>query len=104
MAHLDDDKPIADLFLDTSIMFADIVGFTKWSTERSPNEVFTLLERLFWGFDELAGEPVFTFSSSLSNPSFKTNMQITHLLYNSTAQCIQTWDHWRLLHRRHWYP
>lgn len=52
----DDDKPIADLFLDTSIMFADIVGFTKWSTERSPNEVFRLLERLFWEFDELAGE------------------------------------------------
>mmetsp|Transcript_22587 Transcript_22587/g.45482 ORF Transcript_22587/g.45482 Transcript_22587/m.45482 type:complete len:866 (+) Transcript_22587:145-2742(+) len=52
----DDDKPIADLFLDTSIMFADIVGFTKWSTERSPNEVFTLLERLFWEFDELAAQ------------------------------------------------
>mmetsp|Transcript_10416 Transcript_10416/g.15780 ORF Transcript_10416/g.15780 Transcript_10416/m.15780 type:complete len:547 (-) Transcript_10416:55-1695(-) len=50
----EDDKPIADLFLDTSIMFADIVGFTKWSTERSPNEVFRLLERLFWEFDELA--------------------------------------------------
>jgi class 3 adenylate cyclase len=50
----DDDKPIADLFLDTSIMFADIVGFTNWSTQRSPNEVFRLLERLFWEFDELA--------------------------------------------------
>ncbi|KAL7468690.1 hypothetical protein ACHAXS_008913, partial [Conticribra weissflogii] len=34
----DDDEPIADLFLDTSIMFSDIVGFTKWSSERSPNE------------------------------------------------------------------
>ena len=54
MAHLDDDKPIADLFLDTSIMFADIVGFTKWSAGHSPNEVFKLLERLFWEFDELA--------------------------------------------------
>eukprot|EP00986_Skeletonema_menzelii_P002806 scaffold813_cov148-Skeletonema_menzelii.AAC.14 len=49
-----DDKPIADLFLDTSIMFADIVGFTNWSTKRSPNDVFRLLERLFWEFDELA--------------------------------------------------
>lgn len=57
----EDDKPIADLFLDTSIMFADIVGFTKWSTERSPNEVFRLLERLFWEFDELAGELVYQF-------------------------------------------
>lgn len=57
----DDDKPIADLFLDTSIMFADIVGFTKWSTERSPNEVFRLLERLFWEFDELASELLISF-------------------------------------------
>ncbi|EED92752.1 adenylate cyclase, partial [Thalassiosira pseudonana CCMP1335] len=52
--HGEDDEPIAELFLDTSIMFSDIVGFTKWSSERSPNEVFKLLERLFWKFDEIA--------------------------------------------------
>jgi len=52
----DDDEPIADLFLDTSIMFSDIVGFTKWSSERSPNEVFRLLEYLFWEFDEIAAK------------------------------------------------
>lgn len=49
-----DNEPIADLFLDTSIMFSDIVGFTKWSSERTPNEVFKLLEHLFWEFDEIA--------------------------------------------------
>ena len=29
-------------------------GFTKWSSERSPNEVFKLLEQIFWEFDEIA--------------------------------------------------
>ena len=77
----DDDKPIADLFLDTSIMFADIVGFTKWSTERSPNEVFRLLERLFWEFDELAGEFI-NFLHPLPMTLSVSNMQMPELLYN----------------------
>ena len=29
-------------------------GFTKWSSERSPNEVFRLLEQIFWEFDDIA--------------------------------------------------
>jgi hypothetical protein len=32
-------KPIADLFLSTTIMFADIVGFTAWSSTREPSQV-----------------------------------------------------------------
>ncbi len=46
--------PIADLFHETSIMFADIVGFTEWSSNHSPEEVFHLLETLFLEFDRLA--------------------------------------------------
>jgi class 3 adenylate cyclase len=48
------DAPIADLFPATSIMFCDIVGFTQWSAQHGPNEVFQLLETLFWEFDQLA--------------------------------------------------
>ena len=70
----DEDKPIADLFLDTSIMFADIVGFTNWSTQRSPNEVFRLLERLFWEFDELAGKSIY-----LSIISFPLSISLSRL-------------------------
>lgn len=46
--------PMADLFLDTTILFADIVGFTAWSSTREPSHVFTLLETLYSAFDEIA--------------------------------------------------
>jgi class 3 adenylate cyclase len=47
-------KPIADLFLETTIIFADIVNFTAWSSVRDPSQVFTLLEVVYNAFDEVA--------------------------------------------------
>jgi len=47
-------KPIADLFTDTTVMFADIAGFTAWSSVREPTQVFTLLETVYGAFDILA--------------------------------------------------
>jgi len=44
---LREDQPNADLFTDTTIMFADISGFTSWSSEREPVQVFILLETLY---------------------------------------------------------
>ena len=46
--------PIADLVLSSHVMFADITGFTAWSTRHTPVQVFCLLETLFWEFDRLA--------------------------------------------------
>ncbi|CAB9515672.1 Receptor-type guanylate cyclase gcy [Seminavis robusta] len=46
-------KPIADLFTDTTVMFADIAGFTAWSSEREPSQVFTLLETIYEAYDEI---------------------------------------------------
>lgn len=46
--------PIADLFPNTTVMFADIVGFTAWSSVREPSQVFTLLETIYRGFDNVA--------------------------------------------------
>eukprot|EP00978_Attheya_sp_CCMP212_P041281 scaffold234656_cov53-Attheya_sp.AAC.3 len=43
--------PIADHFTATTILFADIAGFTAWSSEREPAQVFQLLEALFQDFD-----------------------------------------------------
>ncbi|CAJ1960734.1 unnamed protein product [Cylindrotheca closterium] len=47
-------KPIADLFLDSTVIFADICGFTAWSSVREPAQVFTLLESVYRAFDVIA--------------------------------------------------
>eukprot|EP00980_Cylindrotheca_fusiformis_P015485 scaffold4363_cov125-Cylindrotheca_fusiformis.AAC.5 len=46
--------PLADLFLETTIVFADIAGFTAWSSAREPAQVFILLETIYGEFDKLA--------------------------------------------------
>ena len=47
-------QPIADLFQNTTVIFADIAGFTAWSSQREPSQVFMLLESLYGSFDEIA--------------------------------------------------
>jgi class 3 adenylate cyclase len=47
-------KPIADFFPEATVMFADLVGFTAWSSMREPTQVFTLLESIYNAFDEIA--------------------------------------------------
>jgi Adenylate and Guanylate cyclase catalytic domain len=47
-------KPIADFFPTATILFADIVGFTAWSSTREPPQVFVLLESIFHEFDTIA--------------------------------------------------
>ncbi|CAB9507971.1 Receptor-type guanylate cyclase gcy [Seminavis robusta] len=49
-------KPIADLFPETTLMFADLVGFTAWSSMREPSQVFTLLETVYHSFDQIANK------------------------------------------------
>jgi class 3 adenylate cyclase len=46
--------PNAVLFNETTIMFADMVGFTAWSSTRAPVEVFGLLEAVYQAFDRIA--------------------------------------------------
>jgi hypothetical protein len=47
-AEIDQDSdPIADLFPETTVIFADIAGFTAWSGSREPAKVFKLLETLY---------------------------------------------------------
>jgi class 3 adenylate cyclase len=52
----DESEPIADLYPNTTVLFADIAGFTAWSSEREPSQVFKLLESLYGEFDKLAKE------------------------------------------------
>ncbi|CAB9526367.1 natriuretic peptide receptor 2 [Seminavis robusta] len=45
--------PIADYYPEGSLMVADLVGFTAWSSEREPAQVFVLLETLYGEFDRI---------------------------------------------------
>eukprot|EP00538_Stauroneis_constricta_P004319 CAMPEP_0119570876 /NCGR_PEP_ID=MMETSP1352-20130426/43835_1 /TAXON_ID=265584 /ORGANISM="Stauroneis constricta, Strain CCMP1120" /LENGTH=813 /DNA_ID=CAMNT_0007620553 /DNA_START=258 /DNA_END=2700 /DNA_ORIENTATION=- len=45
--------PIADKFENTSILFADLVGFIQWSSSRKAEDVFHLLEQMYGAFDRL---------------------------------------------------
>jgi hypothetical protein len=47
-------SPIAQVYPHTTVLFADIVGFTNWCSSREPSQVFHLLETLYAGFDALA--------------------------------------------------
>jgi class 3 adenylate cyclase len=42
---------IADYYPNTTVLFADLEGFTKWSSQHTPVQVFELLERVFTGLD-----------------------------------------------------
>lgn len=46
--------PIAELFPESTIMFADLAGFTAWSAQREPKDVFLLLETIYFAFDTIA--------------------------------------------------
>lgn len=48
------DQEHADLYPSTTVMCADIVGFTAWSSVREPKQVFALLETLYATFDSIA--------------------------------------------------
>ena len=45
---------IADGFADVSVMFVDIVNFTRIAEGLTPQQVFSMLNRIFSSFDELA--------------------------------------------------
>jgi hypothetical protein len=47
-------RPIADKFENVTVLFADLAGFTKWSSSREPEQVFELLETLYGAFDKIA--------------------------------------------------
>lgn len=47
-------QTIADGFTDVSVMFVDIVNFTRLAEGMTPQQVFTMLNRVFSSFDELA--------------------------------------------------
>ncbi|MDP3637349.1 MAG: adenylate/guanylate cyclase domain-containing protein [Azonexus sp.] len=49
-----DKQTIADGFADVTVMFVDIVNFTRVAEGLTPQQVFAMLNRIFSSFDELA--------------------------------------------------
>ncbi|WP_374681158.1 adenylate/guanylate cyclase domain-containing protein [Accumulibacter sp.] len=47
-------QPIADGFAEVSVMFADVVNFTRVAEGMAPQQVFAMLNKIFSCFDELA--------------------------------------------------
>lgn len=53
LESLKNNKPITDRLFGVTLLYADIVGFTSWSSNKSPNQVVDMLSRLFTRFDKL---------------------------------------------------
>jgi class 3 adenylate cyclase len=49
-----DEEVIADRFPDVTVLFADLVEFTRRSQQRSPQQVVQVLDELFSAFDQLS--------------------------------------------------
>jgi adenylate cyclase len=47
-------RTIADVFPDVTVLFADLVGFTRMSEQLPPTELVAMLNRIFSMFDQLA--------------------------------------------------
>jgi Adenylate and Guanylate cyclase catalytic domain len=52
--HIFGSDPIADFFPHATVLFIDIANFTAWSSEREPHQVLSLLETLYFAFDDIA--------------------------------------------------
>ncbi len=50
----DSNQSIADSFDNVTILFADIVGFTRYASNMTPNELVAMLDEIFSEFDALA--------------------------------------------------
>ena len=61
--HLKDENTVTDYFFQVTIIYADIVGFTPWSSGKEAREIVNMLSNLFTKFDK----------SSLKNKIYKVH-------------------------------
>ena len=50
------EERIADAYPETTVLFADLAGFTPWARQTDPDRIVSALDALFSRFDELAAE------------------------------------------------
>ena len=51
--HLKAENSVIDKFFQVTLLYADIVGFTAWSSNRKPEEVVRMLNEMFTRFDQM---------------------------------------------------
>jgi phospholipid-translocating ATPase len=56
LKNLQEEITVIDKLSNVTFMYADIVGFTSWSSARSPKEVINMLSQMFTKFDKLCVE------------------------------------------------
>ena len=99
-AKMPGEKPIADLFPNCTVFFADIAGFTAWSSQREPTHVFQLLQTLYGCFDRIARKlGVFKSKDHIS-------LSLTYHRFCNSMSCLffASRNYRRLLRCCHWSP
>ena len=56
LEKLERGKNVTDRLMQVTLIFADIVGFTDWSSTKTPEEIVKMLSNLFTRFDKLCVE------------------------------------------------
>lgn len=54
LENMKNNKTFTDVLFDVTLLYADIVGFTSWSSNKPPKEVVEMLSNLFTRFDKLS--------------------------------------------------
>ena len=54
--HLKEENSFTDRMSDVTLIYADIVGFTAWSSDKFPEEIVGMLSQLFQRFDKHCAE------------------------------------------------
>ena len=81
--------PLADYFATATVMFADICGFTAWSSVREPPQVFTLLETVYGAFDRLTRRSrVF----KVETVGYATIVEFVYMLFVSCLTAFRSID------------
>jgi len=98
------ERTIVDSFLDATVVFADIVGFTRIATRNSPNRTVQLLNDLFSNFDRVAEqhqlEKIKTIGDSYMMVGGIPTVNPNHAEACANA-CLELMEALRVFNRRH---
>ena len=97
-------RTIVDSFIDSTVLFADIVGFTRIASRQSPHRTVQLLNEIFSGFDRIAEqfelEKIKTIGDAYMLVSGVPSIRVDHAEACANA-AFEMLEAVRLFNRRH---